>query len=360
LKRSLRRFLRRRGASDLEIENAARGRYLSLLVLDREITPGERKYTMRDLAERGGTDVETARAVWRAIGFPDMPDDLPAFTDEDVSTLRSFLDSFANSWVREWSLDVALPQARVVSASMARIADAVTDDVAASFGVARQAGASDEELAEMVAERIDFGRVTELVSHVFRLQLRAAMWRRLAGADPDAPGTVAGAVGFVDLVGFTALSQALDDAEVAELVGRFGALAHDTVVSEGGRIVKTIGDEVMYVTDVPATAASIAVLLTERSRSDTVLPDSRAGIASGALVSRDGDYFGPVVNLASRLTELARPGTVLASAELGDAVRDDPRFSVRRISARRVRDIGRVDVARVDRAKDHPHGRSEA
>jgi len=349
VKRGLRRFLRRRGATDAEIENAASGNYLSLLVLDREITPGARCYTMTELAARGGTDLETARAVWRAIGFPDLPDNLAAFTDADVATLRSFLETFARPWVLDWSLDRGLTQARVVSAALARIGDAVTDDVARSFQEAGTAEMDDEALAELLADRIDFDAIAELVGHVFRLQLRAALWRRLAGADPEAPGTVAGAIGFVDLVGFTALSQELDDDEVAELVGRFGALAHDTVVGAGGRIVKTIGDEVMFVTDEPATAAWIAIRLTERSIGDDLLPQTRAGIASGALVSRDGDYFGPVVNLASRLTEMARPGTVLASAELAIAVETDERFRVRRIRARKVRDIGRVDVCRIDR-----------
>jgi len=350
VKRGLRRFLRRRGATDIEIENAASGRYLSLLVIDREVTPGERRYTLTGLAARGGTDMTTARAIWRAIGFPDLPDDLPAFTDADVATLRSFLATFANPWVLDWSLDRALSQARVVSASLARIGDAVTDDVARSFRDARTVDLDDEQFAELLAERIDFDAIAELVGHVFRLQLRAALWRRLAGADPETPGTVSGAVGFVDLVGFTALSQELDEDEVAALVGRFGALAHDTVVGAGGRIVKTIGDEVMFVTDVPATAAWIAIRLTERSTGDELLPETRAGIASGALVSRDGDYFGPVVNLASRLTEMARPGTVLASAEVAMALEGDARFKVRRIQGRRVRDIGRVDVCRIERA----------
>jgi adenylate cyclase len=237
-----------------------------------------------------------------------------------------------------------------VSASLARIGDAVTDDVARSFRDARTVDLDDEQFAELLAERIDFDAIAELVGHVFRLQLRAALWRRLAGADPETPGTVSGAIGFVDLVGFTALSQELDEDEVAALVGRFGALAHDTVVGAGGRIVKTIGDEVMFVTDVPATAAWIAIRLTERSTGDELLPETRAGIASGALVSRDGDYFGPVVNLASRLTEMARPQTVLASAELAMALEGDARFKVRRIQGRRVRDIGRVDVCRIERA----------
>ncbi len=127
MQRGLRRFLRRRGSTEVEIENAARGRYLALLVLDRDVTPGDRRYTMLELAARGGTDIDKARAIWRAVGFPSMPDDLPAFTERDVETLRLFLETFSDSWLPEWSLDLALPQTRVVSASMARVADALDE-----------------------------------------------------------------------------------------------------------------------------------------------------------------------------------------------------------------------------------------
>jgi adenylate cyclase len=347
VRRSLRRFLGRRGAAGAEIENAERGRYLALLVLDRTILPGARRYTMADLAERGGTDLPTARAVWRALGFPDFPDDLAAFTDSDVAAMRSFIGTFSQPMVIEWSLDVALSQARVVSSGLARIADAVTDDIARSFRAAGEAGLSDEELATLLADRVDFDAVQELVGHVFRVQLRAAAWRRLAGAEPEAPGTVAGAVGFVDLVGYTALAEELDAEDLARLLTRFGDVAHDTVAVGGGRIVKTIGDEVMFVTDTEATAAAIAVELTERSTGDELLPDARAGIAGGHLVSREGDYFGPVVNLAARLTELARPGTVLAPADLGARLEADRFFVVRRVLPRRIRDIGRVEVCTI-------------
>jgi adenylate cyclase len=340
----LRRFLRRRGAASAEIDNAARGGYLALLVLDREVLPGERKYSLIELAERGKTDPATARAIWRAIGFPDIPDDLPAFTEADVKTLRAFLETFRDPWVLGWSLDVALQQVRVVSSSMARAADAVTDDVARSFRAAREAGMSDEELADRIAPQVDFDAIQELIGHLFRLQLRSAFWRRLAGASPGGPGVVEGGVGFVDLVGYTALAEELEDEELATLLQRFGELAHDTVVASGGRIVKTIGDEVMFVTDTAMTAADIAVALTERTSTDDLLPLTRAGVAAGALVLREGDYFGPVVNLASRLTEIARPGTVLAPAEVGEVLGRDPRFAVRRISTKRIRDIGRVEV----------------
>jgi adenylate cyclase len=348
VKRPLRRFLRRRGASDAEIDNAARNGYLALLVLDREIMPGERKYTIEQLADRVGTDVATARTVWRAIGFPDLPDNLPAFTDRDVEALRSFLGRFEAPWVFEWDIDRALPQARVLSSSLARIADAETDDIARSFGMAREAGLDDEQLAELLCARLDFDAIARLIDHAHRLQLRAAVWRRLAGGDPDAQGAVVSAVGFVDLVGYTALSQMLDDSELSALVQRFGDLAHDTVAGAGGRIVKTIGDEVMFIADTAATAASIALQLTERTTGDELLPDTRAGLAFGALLSREGDYFGPVVNLASRLTELARPGSVLVSTELAEPLEGDPRFRLRRIPSRKIRDIGRVEVYRLE------------
>jgi adenylate cyclase len=89
------------------------------------------------------------------------------------------------------------------------------------------------------------------------------------------------------------------------------------------------------------------VTLAVRTTGDDVLPETRAGIASGALLLREGDYFGPVVNLASRLTELARPGTVLAPKDMGALLAGDTRFSVRRIPSKRIRDIGRIAISAI-------------
>jgi adenylate cyclase len=350
VKRSLRRFLRRRGATDAEIDNAARHHYLTLLVLDREVFPGERKYTIGQLADRAGSDLATARTVWRAIGFPDLPDDLPAFTDADVAALRTFLHRVQTGSVfGAWTLERALPQARVLSSSLARVADAETDDLAHSIRLAREAGLDDEQLADLLAQRLDFDEISRLIDHAHRIQLRAAIWRRLAGADPSIPGSVTGAVGFVDMVGYTALSMELEVDDLAALVARFVDIAHDTAAAAGGRIVKTIGDEVMFVTDTAGAAATIALRLTERSTGDELLPQTRAGVAFGSLLSREGDYFGPVVNLASRLTELARPGQVLASDEVASALPAVAGIVARRLGSRRIRDIGRVTVFRLRR-----------
>jgi adenylate cyclase len=304
---------------------------------------------MAQLAERSHTDLETARALWRAIGFPDLPDDLPAFTSHDVDALRSFAKRIETGSVFGWTMERALSQARVLSSSLARVADSVTDDLAQSIALAREAGLSDDDLAELFATRLDFEGIEQLIDHAHRLQLRAAVWRRLAGVGPATPGTIIGAVGFVDLVGYTAIAEDLETEDLAALVRRFGDVAHDVVVREGGRIVKTIGDEVMFVTDSATAAATIALELTERSTSDDLLPAVRAGIAFGTLLAREGDYFGPVVNLASRLTDIARPGTVLSSAELSAALTADSGIRARRAFSKRIRDIGRVDVCRLER-----------
>jgi adenylate cyclase len=348
--RRLRRFLLRHGTSPAEIEQAEAGGYLTLLVFDRAVMPGARKYTLPQLAARAGTDPTTARTLWRAIGFPDVPDDLAGFTDADAQALRWFVERLNEPWVFTWGLDRALPQARVLSSAFARIADAESDDLARSVDEARQAGLSDEELATLVSERFDYNDIARLLDQVHRLQLRAAIWRKLAGSEPGTPGTVVATVGFVDLVGYTALAEGLDDTELAALVEHFAALAHDTVVSSGGRIVKTIGDEVMFITEQPEAAANIALRLTEASTRDDLLPDAHAGLACGPVLSREGDYFGQVVNLASRLTELAHHGTVLVSSDLAAALDGDPEFSLHRLGRRRVRGIGRVDLYRLDSA----------
>jgi adenylate cyclase len=239
----------------------------------------------------------------------------------------------------------------VFSSALARIADSTTDELAHTFELARAAGLDDEQLAVALAERLDFESIARLIDHAHRLQLRAAIWRRLAGVEAGTPGTVTGAIGFVDLVGFTALARDLEGDELAALVGRFSDVAHDAVVEQGGRIVKTIGDEVMFITDTPSAAASIALSLAERSAEDDLLPAVRAGAAYGQLIAREGDYFGPVVNQASRLTDVARPGEVLVSAELATALPAVAGIAARRQGARRLRDIGRVDVFRLERAR---------
>jgi adenylate cyclase len=320
-----------------------------LLVLDRAVMPGKREYTLRQLADRAGADLVTAKLLWRSIGFPDLADDLPVFTSADVDALRAFVERIRRGSVFDWTLERALAQARVLSSSLARVADSETDELAQSFALAREAGLDDDDLAQAVAERLDFESIAQLLDHAHRLQLRAAVWRRLAGVSAATPGMVVGAVGFVDLVGYTALANDLETDDLAALVARFSDITHDCAAEHGGRVVKTIGDEVMFVSETASAGASIALTLAERTKEDDLLPAVRAGVGYGQLLAREGDYYGPVVNQASRLTDLARPGQVLVSSELAAALAPAAGIAARRYGVRRLRDIGRVEIFRLER-----------
>jgi adenylate cyclase len=154
-------------------------------------------------------------------------------------------------------------------------------------------------------------RVESLQSYIWRRHLASATGRALA---TESPGTSAGplAVCFVDIVGYTSRSKNLDEGELVGWLEHFEDAATGLVVDHGGRIIKTIGDEVLFVADRAADAAEIALLMTERgANADDAFPEVRAGLAHGNVVSRLGDVFGPTVNIAARLTSVARPGSVL-------------------------------------------------
>ena len=164
------------------------------------------------------------------------------------------------------------------------------------------------------------------------------------------------AVGFADMVGFTMLSQHLSDEELAAVVSRFEELAHDTVVALGGRVVKMIGDEAMFVVHTATNAAEIGLSLAEAYAGDELLSDVRVSLAIGPVLVQDGDYYGPVVNLASRLVGVAHPGTVLISDDLRTALepRAPPVSPPGPSGCAPCKDIGRVQVWKLSRAGAEP------
>jgi hypothetical protein len=157
-------------------------------------------------------------------------------------------------------------------------------------------------------------------------------------------------------VGFTAHSQQLTARELAAVVERFEQLAYDVVATHGGRVVKMIGDEVLFVADEVATAARIALDLSEAHRDDEALLDVRVGLAAGSVLEREGDVFGPVVNLAHRIVTVAFPGSVVVSSEVADALTDDDEVLVRSISSQPLKDIGKVALwtLRPAASPEHP------
>src|SRR5690606_22338658 len=142
-----------------------------------------------------------------------------------------------------------------------------------------------------------------------RRHLLAAVRRRLSIA--EAGEGPLGVVGFADLVGVTALSQQVAEDELTAIVSQFEQLACDVVTANGGRVAKMIGDEGMFTVDSAEAAAGIGLALAEGTRGADELSDLRVGLAHGPLLEREGDLYGPVVNLASRITAIAFPGSIV-------------------------------------------------
>ncbi|MGN6695235.1 MAG: adenylate/guanylate cyclase domain-containing protein, partial [Aquihabitans sp.] len=195
------------------------------------------------------------------------------------------------------------------------------------------------------------------------LQVRDAVWRRLdaraalcrSDLAHDQGARVARAVGFADLVGFTALSQQIDAHELAGVVDRFETIAYDTVNRLGGRVVKMIGDEVMFSVPDEASAVEIALSLAETYRDDDELSDVRVGLASGPVLQREADLYGPVVNRASRIVNIAFPGSVVVSGEIVDSIADSEGVTWKSIGSRNLKDIGKVPLFLVRReSADEP------
>jgi adenylate cyclase len=352
MNRKLRSFLRRRGATPDEIARAEREGRVLLLAFDYQLMPGRPRYTFAEVCSRASFDIETARRLWRALGFPDPPGDERLFRDDDVEAIITLRHQIETTIVPLGEDYEELVQAvRAFGGALARIAEVESDLIVAAVQERREAGMTEDAIATEVTDALDWSRLSRLIDYALRLQLRAAARRKLTASDPSAIGAEELAVGFVDLVGFTALSQELEPEDLAALVSRFEELAYDTVAEEGGRVVKTIGDEVMFVAADASSEARIALRLTDRSATDELLPEARAGLAYGSVLAQEGDYYGPVVNLASRLVDRARPGSVLASSEFRDVLGDDPAFVWQRLRSRRVRDIGRIEIWALERAE---------
>jgi adenylate cyclase len=181
-----------------------------------------------------------------------------------------------------------------------------------------------------------------LLVYVWRRAIATAVTRAAAvgGASPDGSESGVLSVGFADMVGYTRLSRRLPEDELARLVQRFEAVSSDIVAACGGRLVKTVGDEVLFVATSADQAADIAVRLHTTHAEDDSVPEMRIGLATGQVLSRMGDVFGTTVNLASRLTALAKPGATLVDAETKAHLEDDQRYLLRGQRGRAVRGFG--------------------
>lgn len=282
---------------------------------DLLIGPGPGALSLHDVARELGADVQAVEQIWRAAGFAPIGLDTPTLGPADVKTFAAFL-----AGERLLGKDAALEFTRALGASIARIAESAVavflTEVEAPL-VASHPSERDMAIASEMGVRTVLA-LQPAIDGLFRQHLRDAIDRfRVVDTDRSS-GTAQLAVGFVDLVGFTPIADVLPSRELAGLIADFEARSQDAITDHGGRLVKLIGDEVMYVALNSHDAVEIALTLVEVfAAPGDVTP--RGGVASGDVLVRSGDYFGPVVNRASRVADLAIPNEILTT----EGVRDE-------------------------------------
>jgi adenylate cyclase len=292
--------------------------------------------TRLEVAKKSGLAPEVNAARWRALGVPEMADDDVAFTKADVDALR-----VTEALIKLGFIDPESEEAfiRTVGRTFARLAEWQVR------GILRPA---------LEGEPGAFsGRDLKQVSEIARLggKVQDYVWRRhLVGAatrlvlqhsvDTDSEPACAG---FVDIVGYTTRSRSMSSDELSALVERFESVVTDLITEHSGRVVKTIGDEIFFVVDDPAEAAWLGVELTEQHVHDAAFPNVRVGMAYGELLHRLGDVFGPVVNMASRLTSVARPGRAVIDKHLAELVKDEPGIRLKRMPRTRIKGFETVE-----------------
>ncbi|MGE9781533.1 adenylate/guanylate cyclase domain-containing protein [Janibacter sp. G368] len=323
----------------------------------------------REVSREAGVSIRSARKFWHAMGFPVVQEGDTMFTEADLEALTRVATMVREDDIPE---EFALAMTRAIARTMDRLAawqgQLVSEEVARQrqgddeqddghrlappdaeddvtpLGAAAASTRDAEAAATWLADLSD--QLEPLVVYVWRRQLTATI-QRLLTVEED--GSRASVIGFADLVNFTSVVRRLTERDLARMVQRFEDLCTDVVTAHGGRVVKTVGDEVLFQTFEVAPAAAISLDLVEAMSEDDLLPSARVGMAHGPVVRRLGDVFGTTVNRASRLTAVAPPGGVFVDDALARLLEPLSGFSTLPTRPRSLRGIGEVAPSRLVR-----------
>ncbi|GAB3908197.1 adenylate/guanylate cyclase domain-containing protein [Kibdelosporangium lantanae] len=291
--------------------------------IERVLLGGRRRYTRVQVAELAGMPLERATDLWRSLGFASVGDDEVVFTENDVNALR-MVKELTDLGLTDVNAQNSI--ARVLGQHISRIAEMEIHVLQKLIAEQPDLLADERGFARFIDQLVP--DLEQLHSFTWRRQLAAYAGRALAAPEEDLD-TTNQVVGFADMVGYTSLTRRSSEAELANVLEEFETIAAKAVAEHHGRVVKMLGDEVLFVADTPGAGAEIALQLVESAEAAPDVPSLRAGLAYGRVLSRFGDIYGSTVNIASRLTSICNPGAVLVDADLAAALKDDPRYVIR-------------------------------
>lgn len=308
------------GVGEVDLHTAHEQGLLVYLLAEYAIA-GPPRYTARELAEEAGIDVAFLMQMRRAHGLPIPDADARVFHESDALAAhhtRSFLDAGLTK-------EQLLATARVFGRGLAPAAEVMRG---VAFEQALAPGASEADLARRFAAVA--GQLTPMmgpvIEQMLRLHLRHGLMAEILNAG-DLTGTRDVTIAFADLSGFTRLGESVGADRLDQVARRFDDLVSE-FVHHPVRLVKTLGDGALLVAQQPGLLTDTALELVAAAEGlGDEFPQLRVGLACGQAFSRAGDWYGRPVNLASRVTGVARPGSVLATEEVYDRVGDRLRWS---------------------------------
>jgi adenylate cyclase len=307
----------------------------------------EAVFTAAEITEETGITIDQARRLWRSLGFAEFGESV-AFNRADAAAVKTLMGFVSSGAV---DFDTAVNMTRGVGQTMSRLADW---EVATLVTRVEEMESGEEATGSRVTSALRLideinKPFEELLVYVWRRHLAAAVARVTAmGAKDEDLHTMEATVGFADIVSFTALSNRIDREDLGDLVEVFESRCQDVVSRLGGRIIKSLGDSVLFVVEDPNVAMEIAAGIINVVGRDKKMPDIRVGLASGPVVQRLGDVFGPPVNMAARLTAVARRNRIIIDQHTADRLNPEV-YESRRLTARPVRGFGLVEPLTVRR-----------
>jgi adenylate cyclase len=315
------------GISLTELRRASTSGTLMFLPADRVIV-GDARYTFAEVARISEVEPAFLARALRAMGLPLPEDDERIYTDAELETAQVIHVGRRAGIPDEENLDLL----RVLGRGLSQAAETLR---ALPLKLVLRPGISEHELAHSYAEATAklYPLIDPLLRNLLALHLRHTTESEVISAMERTGGRLPGsreiAICFADLIGFTRLGEEVAPEELGQLAVRLEALTTD-VLQPPVRLVKTIGDAVMLASVEPGPLLDTGLaLLAAADAEGQDFPQLRAGMAAGPALSRAGDWFGRPVNLASRITSVARPGSMLAEREVRESARESAPESYR-------------------------------